>query len=117
VTAAAKLNARCSYSVHPSLATSDIEKARSWYAQRLGLEPILAFPSLLAYQVGPDIFTVFETPAAGMTQNTVSIWRPDLRVSRPPPRARVEFEDLDLGGDEQTIDGIMTGADSEGPTS
>ena len=105
------------YSVHPSLATSDIEKARSWYAQRLGLEPILAFPSLLAYQIGPDIFTVFETPAAGTAQNTVAIWSvPDLRGEVGRLRARgVEFEDLDLGGDEQTIDGIMANADSEGP--
>jgi catechol 2,3-dioxygenase-like lactoylglutathione lyase family enzyme len=105
------------YSVHPSLASSDIEKARSWYAQRLGLEPILAFPSLLAYQVGPDIFTVFETPAAGTAQNTVAVWSvPDLRAEVTRLRARgVEFADLDLGGDEQTIDGIMAGADSEGP--
>ena len=33
------------YSVHPSLATSDVEKARRWYAERLGLEPIRAYPS------------------------------------------------------------------------
>jgi catechol 2,3-dioxygenase-like lactoylglutathione lyase family enzyme len=105
------------YSVHPSLASSDIGEARSWYAQRLGLEPILAFPTLLAYQVGQDIFTVFETPAAGTAQNTVAIWSvPDLRAEVDRLRARgVEFADLDLGGDEQTIDGIMAGADSEGP--
>jgi catechol 2,3-dioxygenase-like lactoylglutathione lyase family enzyme len=56
------------YRVHPSLASSDIEKARRWYAERLGLEPIRAFPS--------------------------------SRTS--------------IGGEEQTIDGIMAGADSEG---
>jgi catechol 2,3-dioxygenase-like lactoylglutathione lyase family enzyme len=105
------------YSVHPSLASSDIEKARGWYAQRLGLEPVLAFPTLLAYQVGPEIFTVFETPAAGTAQNTVAIWSvPDLRAEVSRLRARgVEFADLDLGGDEKTVDGIMAGADSEGP--
>lgn len=104
------------YRVHPSLASSDIEKARNWYAERLGLEPIQAFPSLLAYQVGPDVFTVFETPSAGTAQNTVAIWGvPDLRAEVSRLRARgVEFADLDLGGEERTIDGIMAGADSEG---
>ena len=104
------------YSVHPSLATSDIGNAREWYAQRLGLEPILAFPSLLAYQVEQTIFTVFETPAAGTAQNTVMIWSvPDLRAEVSRLRARgLVFADLDLGGDERTIDGIMPGADSEG---
>ena len=27
------------YMVHPSLATANIDKARGWYAERLGLEP------------------------------------------------------------------------------
>jgi catechol 2,3-dioxygenase-like lactoylglutathione lyase family enzyme len=104
------------FSVHPSLATSDIEKARSWYAERLGLEPILAFPSLLAYQVAQTIFTVFETPAAGTALNTVAIWRvPDLRAEVSRLRARgLVFEDLDYGDDDRTIDGIMTTADPEG---
>ena len=104
------------YGVHPSLATSDIEKARSWYAERLGLEPLFESPYLLAYQIGPDIFTVFKTPAAGTAQNTVAIWGvPDLRAEVGRLRARgVEFADLDLGGDEKTIDGVMAGADSEG---
>lgn len=106
------------YMVHPSLATADIGKARDWYAQRLGLEPFLAFPSLLAYQIGPTMFTVFETPAAGTAQNTVAIWRvPDLRAEVSRLRARgVVFEDLDLGGDDQTTEGIMAGADSEPAT-
>jgi len=104
------------FAVHPSLATANIDNAREWYAERLGLRPFLAFPSLLAYQVGPTIFTVFETPAAGTAQNTVAIWSvPDLQaeVSRLRSRGLV-FADLDLGGDERTSDGIMAGADAEG---
>jgi catechol 2,3-dioxygenase-like lactoylglutathione lyase family enzyme len=102
--------------VHASLATSDIEKARGWYAQRLGLEPLLTFPSLLAYQVGPTVFTVFETSVAGTAQNTVAIWRvADLGGEVTRLRARgVVFEDLDFGGGDRTIDGIMTSSDPEG---
>jgi catechol 2,3-dioxygenase-like lactoylglutathione lyase family enzyme len=104
------------FAVHPSLATANIEKAREWYAERLGLQPFRSFPSLLAYQVGPTIFTIFETAAAGTAQNTVAIWRvPDLRAEVSRLRARgVTFADLDFGGDERTSDGIMVGADSEG---
>ena len=104
------------YSVHPSLATSDIEKARDWYAERLGLEPIVAFPSLLAYQVEQTIFTVFETAAAGTAMNTVAIWRvPDLRAEVSRLRGRgVVFADLDYGDGDRTIDGVMTTADPAG---
>ena len=104
------------YSVHPSLATSDIEKARNWYAERLGLEPIVAFPSLLAYQVEQTLFTVFETAAAGTAMNTVAIWRvPDLRAEVSRLRGRgVVFADLDYGDGDRTIDGVMTTADPAG---
>ena len=104
--------------VHPSLATADLAKAREWYAARLGLEPFLVSPTLLAYEVDSTIFTVFETPAAGTAQNTVALWRvPDLRAEMARLQARgVVFEELDLGGDERTIDGIMTGADLKGGT-
>jgi catechol 2,3-dioxygenase-like lactoylglutathione lyase family enzyme len=104
------------HTIHPSLATSDVGRARDWYAQRLGLEPFLAYPSLLAYQIGPTVFTVFETPSAGTARNTVAVWRvADLRADVERLRARgLAFEDLDFGPDERTIDGIMTSADPEG---
>jgi catechol 2,3-dioxygenase-like lactoylglutathione lyase family enzyme len=104
--------------VHPSLATAGIGRARVWYAQRLGLEPLFESPYLLAYQVGPTIFTVFETSAAGTAQNTTAIWRvPDLRAEMTRLRARgVVFEELDLGGDGRTIDGVVTTTDPWGGT-
>ena len=101
------------YAIHPSLATADIGRARRWYAERLDLTPVLAFPSLLAYQVDDTMFTVYETPAAGTAQNTVMIWRvPNLQSEVARLRARgVAFEDLDLGDGDRTIDGIATTAD------
>jgi catechol 2,3-dioxygenase-like lactoylglutathione lyase family enzyme len=100
------------YEIHPSLATHDVPAARAWYRQRLGLEPFIESPNLLAYQVGPSMFTVFETPAAGTAQNTVAVWRvPDLAAEMARLRARgLTFEDVDSGGDDGTIDGVATTA-------
>jgi len=105
------------YRLDASLASADVPRARDWYSQRLGLEPLVVYPSLLAYQVGPTIFTVFETPQAGTAKNSVAIWRvPDLRAEMARLRARgVTFEDLDFG-DDRTVDGIMTSDDPWGGT-
>jgi len=104
------------FAVHPSLATADVRRARGWYADRLGFEPVLDLGSLLAYQVGPSIFTVFETPTAGTAQNTVAIWLvDDLRgeVARLGSRG-VVFEELEFGPSDRTIDGVMTTLDPMG---
>jgi len=104
------------YAVHPSLATADIGKARAWYQERLGLEPAFEFPTLLAYQVDQSIFTIYETPAAGTARNTVALWRvPDLRAEMTRLRERgLVFEELELGPDQRTIDGVMTSVDVQG---
>ncbi|HEX8024695.1 MAG TPA: hypothetical protein VF484_00680, partial [Candidatus Limnocylindrales bacterium] len=104
------------YPVHPSLATRDISLARTWYAQNLGLEPIVDLGSLLAYQIERTIFTVYETPAAGTAQNTVALWLVgDLHAEMGRLRARgLRFEDLDLGTDGRTVDGVMTNHDPTG---
>jgi catechol 2,3-dioxygenase-like lactoylglutathione lyase family enzyme len=106
------------YPVHPSLATADIAKARAWYAERLGLEPLFEFPSLVAYQVDSSMFTVYETPAAGTAQNTVAIWLvDDLRAEVARLHGRgVVFEDLDFGPDDRTVDSVMSSPDPEGGT-
>src|SRR5262245_17676947 len=104
------------YAVHPSLATADIARARTWYRDRLGLEPAYDLGGLLAYQVGPSLFPVLDTPAAGSAQNTVAIWLvDDLRAEQVRLRARgLEFEDQDFGPDDRTIDGIMSSRDPMG---
>ena len=104
------------YAVHPSLATRDISTARAWYSKNLGLEPIVDLGGLLAYQIERTIFTVYETPAAGTAQNTVALWLvADLRAEMSRLRARgLTFEDLDLGSDGRTVEGVMTNHDPTG---
>jgi catechol 2,3-dioxygenase-like lactoylglutathione lyase family enzyme len=95
------------FSVHPSLASSDLARSRAWYEQALGLVPEATFEGLLAYRLGEGLFTVYETPSAGTAQNTVAGWSVrDLRAEVARLRARgVTFEDYDLG-ELKTVDGI-----------
>ena len=100
--------------VHPSLASADLARARTWYADRLGLEPTREWEELLLYRMGPSWFTVYRTPSAGTARNTVAGWRvDDLRAEVARLRGRgVVFEEYDLGPDGRTVDGIMDMGDS-----
>jgi catechol 2,3-dioxygenase-like lactoylglutathione lyase family enzyme len=101
------------FRVHPLLATKDAVRARAWYADKLGLEPVFEREGQLVYSLPPTMFTVYETPSAGTAQNTVAVWTVvDLRAEMARLRARgVVFEELDLGPDDRTTDGVMTSLD------
>ena len=101
------------FRIHPLLATSDAVRARAWYADKLGLEPVFEREGQLVYSVPPTVFTVYETSSAGTAQNTVAVWRvDDLRAEMARLRARgVMFEELDFGPDDRTVDGLMTSLD------
>ena len=98
------------FPVHPSLAASDVKRARAWYADKLGWEPTIEPPGVLVYELGgaDSAFTIFETPFAGTAKNTVMNWAvPNVRATVGRLRARgVTFEDYDFG-DFRTVDGIM----------
>jgi catechol 2,3-dioxygenase-like lactoylglutathione lyase family enzyme len=97
------------YAVHPSLATSDIGRAKAWYAEKLGWTPVEELDGQLAYLIDGSIVTVFETPTAGTAKNTVAIWEvEDLRAEVARLRARgLAFEEYDFD-DLKTVDGIAT---------
>jgi catechol 2,3-dioxygenase-like lactoylglutathione lyase family enzyme len=105
------------FRVHPSLATSDAVRARAWYAEKLGLEPVREWEGLLIYSLPPTMFTVYQTPSAGTAQNTVAVWGVDDLVSEVARlRARgLVFEEVDFGPDDRTVDGIMTTPSEIGP--
>lgn len=95
------------FAVHPSLAASDVKRARAWYAEKLGLIPTTEFEDLLLYEVGPSTFTVYETPSAGTAKNTVAVWGvADLRAEVSRLRNRgVVFEEYDIP-EIRTVEGI-----------
>ena len=101
------------YALHPTFATSDAERAKAWFRDKLGLEPEQEWPGVLYYTAGSSAFSLYETPNAGTAKNTVAAWNAtDVRAEMERLKGRgVVFEDYDFG-DFKTVDGLAT--DPEG---
>jgi predicted enzyme related to lactoylglutathione lyase len=93
---------------HPTLATSDVARAKAWYADNLAWAPLREMPDLLVYQVGESYFTLYTSDFAGTNKATAMNYIvPDVRATVGLLRERgVEFEEYDFG-DFKTVDGIM----------
>ena len=94
---------------HPSVAVADLAKAKAWYSERLGWDPIAEPPGTAVYQVGESSFTLYESDFAGTAKNTIMNWSVnDVQTEVRRLRERgVTFEEYDLG-EAKTVDGIMT---------
>ena len=103
-------------SLSPMLAAADLERAKAWYADKLGFAPMFELPGVVVgYPSGSTTFSVYATTFAGTAKNTVAAWR--LKglvdeVARLRERG-VEFEDYDFGDGDATVAGIMS--DELGP--
>lgn len=95
-------------SIYTVLPVADLERARAFYREKLGLEATLEKPGMLAYS-GPSgyIFQLYETPTVGTAQNTQMGWSTsDLDADVAELRSRgVVFEEYDLPG-LRTVNGI-----------
>ncbi|MEA3014673.1 MAG: hypothetical protein QOD42_3218 [Sphingomonadales bacterium] len=91
------------------LPAGDLDRARAWYADKLGLEPAEERPGGLRYLVGGCEFALFASAGASdgsFTQMGFEV--EDLRATVAALRARgVLFEDYD-DGPLRTEDGIAT---------
>jgi len=94
------------------LPAQDLERARAFYADKLGLEPVEERPGGLRYRCGGSVFTVFASTGAPSGQHTQMGWSvDDIDAAVAELRDRgVVFEEYDLPG-LKTVDGI---ADIEG---
>jgi catechol 2,3-dioxygenase-like lactoylglutathione lyase family enzyme len=99
--------------IHASLAAVDLARARAWYSEHLGWEPVREPDGALVYEVLGSNFTLFTTPNAGTAKNTVMNWNvPDVSTEVDRLRSKgVTFEEYDFG-EFKTVDGVM--ADPEG---
>lgn len=103
------------HSLSVMLAASDLERAKAWYSEKLGFEPVAEYGGFVMDYVSADTsFNIYRTEFAGTAKNTVAIWRmKGIRAEVERLRARgVVFEDYDFGDEGKTVDGIMS--DSEG---
>jgi catechol 2,3-dioxygenase-like lactoylglutathione lyase family enzyme len=89
------------------LPAQDLERARAWYASKLGLEPIEERPGGLRYRSGGTDFVVFASTGAANGEHTQMGWSvDDIDEVVAALRARgVEFETVDVPG-LTTVDGI-----------
>jgi predicted enzyme related to lactoylglutathione lyase len=98
-----------------SLPASDIDRARSWYEEKLGLTPAQAIDdgSLMYMQSADSGFLVYPSEFAGTNQATAAgLAVKDFDAALAELRANgVVFEEYDMGEDFRTVDGVVTAPD------
>jgi catechol 2,3-dioxygenase-like lactoylglutathione lyase family enzyme len=95
--------------IHATIPVTDLDRARAWYADRLGLRPEHEFPGgALRYRVGKHSeFLLFLTDTAGTSEHQVAQWVvDDLDAEVAALRGRgVTFEEYE-GPGLKTVAGI-----------
>jgi catechol 2,3-dioxygenase-like lactoylglutathione lyase family enzyme len=89
------------------LPAQDLKRARKFYSEKLGLEPIEERPGGLRYRCGSGFFALFESAGAPSGSHTQMGWEvTDLETTVASLKARgVMFEEYDLPG-LRTVNGI-----------
>jgi catechol 2,3-dioxygenase-like lactoylglutathione lyase family enzyme len=89
------------------LPVRDLARARAFYADKLGLEPVEERPGGLRYRCGSGTFALFVSSGAAAGTHTQMGWEvADLEATVAALRARgVVFEEFDTPG-IRTINGI-----------
>lgn len=102
--------------IQPVLPAADIERARNWYSDKLGLEPVSANPfGDLRYRAGQVEFLVYQTELAGTNKATAagfSLENFDEVVAFLRSNG-VTFEHVDFGEMGATVDGVITTPDGQ----
>jgi catechol 2,3-dioxygenase-like lactoylglutathione lyase family enzyme len=116
------------FRIHPELTAFDINRAASWYEEKLGLRPSKHggesittdmrpgdFDSELLYETPTARFGIYESSHAGNNHATAArlvVEDFDEAFAELLERG-VVFEDYDFGEDFYTVDGILTSPDGE----
>jgi catechol 2,3-dioxygenase-like lactoylglutathione lyase family enzyme len=96
------------FPVHATVAAIDLERARRWYEDKLGLTPEREDPGGVWYRfAGETWLYLYATASAGTARNTIAGWTVQgIETVMADLRARgVVFEDYDLG-EIRTVDGL-----------
>ena len=65
------------FPAHTTIAVADLERAKTWYSEKLDLRPTEEDPGGTWYETGGSTFSLFPTPFAGTAKNTVMEWTVD----------------------------------------
>jgi catechol 2,3-dioxygenase-like lactoylglutathione lyase family enzyme len=89
------------------LPAQDLNRARSFYAEKLGLEPIEERPGGLLYRCGTGLFALFASNGSASGSHTqIGFEVTDVKAAVRILRARgIVFEEYDLPG-LKTVDGV-----------
>ena len=75
-----------------TLAVSDLQRARDYYENMLGLEPLQEDPGSILYKSGNSVLLVYASEYAGTNQATAATWAVgddlDAIVQRPQDQGR-----------------------------
>jgi catechol 2,3-dioxygenase-like lactoylglutathione lyase family enzyme len=95
--------------VSTRLPAQDLNRARRFYSEKLGLEPVEERPGGLLYRCGTGSFSLFDSTGEAAGTHTQMAWEvADIETTVATLRSRgVVFEEYDLPG-LKTIDGIAT---------
>src|SRR5918911_2747712 len=93
--------------VSTRLPVQDLERARAFYAEKLGLEPVEERPGGLRYRCGAGTFVLFASTGVASGDHTQMAWEvDDIEAVVHRLRSRgVVFEEVDVPG-LRTVDGI-----------
>ncbi len=94
--------------VHCTIPVADLDRARAFYAEKLGMEPAEVTPSGATYRCGEGTaFLLFPTPSSGTAENTaMGFTTLDIEEEVTELRDRgVVFEEYDHPT-LKTVDGI-----------
>ena len=87
------------YPLTPRLPAADLDRARAWYEDKLGLVPDSIEMGGAWYQTGGGWFYLYPTPSAGTAQNTAAGWTvTSIETVMDELRGRgITFEEYDFG--------------------
>jgi len=98
--------------IFPSLPAHDIDRAKAWYEEKLGLKPTRDLgPGGQLYTSGKTLFVIYPTPFAGTGKHTLAGWAVEnLDKEMAELRRRgVKFEDYAMGDQgPNTENGVAT---------
>lgn len=96
------------FPIHATAAATDLDRARRWYEETLGLVPEREDPGGAWYRFAGDTWLyLYVTPSAGTARNTIAGWTvTGIEAVMSDLRGRgVAFEDYDFG-ELKTVDGL-----------